>query len=276
MPTLRKGLVMDTEKSGFGTRVKEFFSKTGSRMKLARLTKSGDFSPDINENGLLADTPHHDKVESLRPKAVPAEKPAPMVKSAPDSAKNEQLDKLQDGFNRLIGRLESINDNLSHQVDHQQQLMERLDKLPQMFESFAPSIKSQQQLTEQMIAELKGSAMKNQKFIDAVESIPTETAKQTDALQGIDHQLAAAADCDAQMTQSFTKFRLALDKLDQSTGSQTDSILLMSKTFAASDRYLKYIISRDKKRMFWLLIVSLSICATVILAMVGIILYLGR
>ena len=267
---------MDTEKSGFGTRVKEFFSKTGSRMKLARLTKSGDFSPDINENGLLADTPHHDKVEPLRPKAASAEKPAPMVKSAPDSAKNEQLDKLQDGFNRLIGRLESINDNLSHQVDHQQQLMERLDKLPQMFESFAPSIKSQQQLTEQMIAEIKGSAMKNQKFIDAVESIPTETAKQTDALQCIDHQLAAAADCDAQMTQSFTKFRLALDKLDQSTGSQTDSILLMSKTFAASDRYLKYIISRDKKRMFWLLVVSLSICATVILAMVGIILYLGR
>ena len=276
MPTLRKGLVMDTEKSGFGTRVKEFFSKTGSRMKLARLTKSGNFSPDLNENGLITDTTSHEKVEPLKPKTVSAEKPAPMVKSAPDSAKNEQLDKLQDGFNRLIGRLESINDNLSHQVDHQQQLMERLDKLPQMFESFAPSIKSQQQLTEQMIAELKGSAMKNQKFIDAVESIPTETAKQTDALQGIDHQLAAAADCDAQMTQGFAKFRMALDKLDQSTGSQTDSILLMSKTFAASDRYLKYIISRDKKRMFWLLVVSLSICATVILAMVGIILYLGR
>jgi chromosome segregation ATPase len=267
---------MDTEKSGFGTRVKEFFSKTGSRMKLSRLTKSGSFKPDVNENGLLSDSTESKKVEPLRPNAVSTDKPANIAKSAQDSAKNEQLEKLQDGFNRLIGQLENINNNLTHQVDHQQQLIERLDKLPQMFESFAPSIKSQQQLTEQMITEIKASAVKNQKFIDAVESIPTETAKQTDALQSIDHQLAAAADCDAQMTQSFSKFRVALDKLDQSTVGQTDSILQMSKTFAASDRYLKYIISRDKKRMFWLLIVSLGICFTVILAMVGIILYLGR
>jgi uncharacterized phage infection (PIP) family protein YhgE len=263
---------MDATKGSFTTRVKDFFARTGSRMKLAKFTKSEGFSPELNDSGLLSETAEHPEKKTDRP----VYSQSAMVKSSPDSARNEQLEKLQDGFNRLIGRLENINDHLSKQVEHQQQLMERLDKLPQMFESFAPSIKSQQQLTEQMIAELKASAMKNQKFIEAVENIPTETAKQTDALQSIDHQLAAAADCDAQMTQSFSKFRLALDKLDQSTVSQTESIMQMSKTFAASDRYLKFIISRDKKRMFWLLVISLSICVAVILALVGIILYLGR
>ncbi len=263
---------MDATKGSFTTRVKDFFARTGSRIKLAKFTKSEGFSPELNDSGLLSETSDNSEEKTDQP----VHSQTVMVKSSPDSAKNEQLEKLQDGFNRLISKLENINDHLSQQVEHQQQLMERLDKLPQMFESFAPSIKSQQQLTEQMIAELKASAMKNQKFVEAVESIPTETAKQTDALQSIDHQLAAAADCDAQMTQGFNKFRLALDKLDQSTVSQTDSIMQMSKTFAASDRYLKYIISRDKKRMFWLLVISLGICAAVILAMVGIILYLGR
>jgi hypothetical protein len=267
---------MDATKGSFTTRVKDFFARTGKRVKFVKFTKSGGFSPELNDSGLLSETADYSEEKHSTTKSHPVHSPAAMVKAGPDSARNEQIEKLQDGFNRLIGQLQTINNNLSEQVEHQQQLMERLDKLPQMFESFAPSIKNQQQLTEQVIAELKASTMKNQKFIEAVESIPTETAKQTDALQSIDHQLAAAADCDAQMTQSFARFRQSLEKLDQSTASQTDSIMQMSKTFAASDRYLKYIISRDKKRMFWLLVISLSICTVVILALVGIILYLGR
>jgi archaellum component FlaC len=260
---------MDGTKGSFGARVKDFFSKTGKRIKFVKFTKPEGFKPELNDSGMLSKTTE-EKTD------LPEHSRTAMVKSGTEPARSEQIEKLQDGFNRLIGRLEDINEHLSKQVEHQQQLMERLDKLPQMFESFAPSIQSQQQLTEQMIAELKASGLKNQKFIEAVENIPTETAKQTDALQSIDHQLAAAADCDAQMTQSFGKFKQALDKLDQSTVSQTDSIMQMSKTFAASDRYLKFIISRDKKRMFWLLVISLSVCVAVILALVGIILYLGR
>jgi uncharacterized phage infection (PIP) family protein YhgE len=258
---------MDDAKGGFTARVKDFFARTGSRFKLGR---GEPFRPDLDDSGLLSQTAESGQQDSSH------QSHTAMVKAAPDSARNEQIEKLQDGFNRLISRLETINDNLSQQVEHQQQLMERLDQLPQMFESFAPSIKNQQQLTEQVIEELKASATRNQKFVDAVEAIPTETAKQTDALQSIDHQLAAAADCDAQLTQGFAKFQQSIDKLDQTSSSQTDSILQMSKTFAASDRYLKYIISRDKRRMFWMLVISLSICAVVILVLVGIILYLGR
>jgi len=263
---------MDATKGGFTSRVKDFFARTGSRIKLGKFTKSEGFRPQLNDSGLLSET----TVYSEEKTDPGAHGPAAMVKAAPDTSRNEQLEKLQDGFNRLIGQLQTINDNLSQQVEHQQQLMERLDKLPQMFESFAPSIKNQQQLTEQVVAELKTAATRNQKFVEAVEQIPTETAKQTDALQSIDHQLAAAADCDAQLTQSFGRFRQSLDKLDQTASSQTDSILQMSKTFAASDHYLKFIIARDKKRMFWMLVISLGICAAVILVLVGIILYLGR
>jgi chromosome segregation ATPase len=259
---------MDENKGKFTTRIRDFFTKAGGKIKAV---KSEKFRPKVSDTGMLCE--NEENAEKKEYQQVQTRNA--MVRPGSDS-RNEQLEKLQDGFNRLINRLENINEHLSQQTEHQQQIMERLDKLPQFFESFEPSIKNQQQLTEQMLEELKTAGMKNQRFIEAVESIPTETAKQTDALQSIDHQLAAAADCDAQMTQGFGKFRNALEKLDQSTVSQTDSILQMSKTFAASDRYLKYIISRDKKRMFWLLVISLSICVTVILAMVGIILYLGR
>ncbi len=154
--------------------------------------------------------------------------------------------------------------------------MGRIEKLPQWLESFPDVVENQKQITEQLLEQLKSSTARQDQFMDSVQKIPTETAKQTDALVDIDHQLAAAADTDVQMAESFNKFNQTLDKLNQSTEGQTDSILTMSKTFAASDRYLKYIISRQNKRFMWIFIASVSVCVAVILILVGIIIYINE
>ena len=65
-----------------------------------------------------------------------------------------------------------------------------------------------------------------------------------------------------------------MDKLDQSTLAQTDSIMQMSRTFATSDRYLKYIVSRQNKRFVWVFITAMGICVAVILILTGIVIYL--
>ena len=106
--------------------------------------------------------------------------------------------------------------------------------------------------------------------------IPTETARQTDALVSIDHQLAAAADTDVQMAQSFLKFKDTLDRLNNNTVSNTEGILQMSKTFAASDRYLKYVVNKLNKRYTWVFGIAVSVCAAVICTLAGIVIYLAR
>jgi len=137
-------------------------------------------------------------------------------------------------------------------------------------------VENQKQITEQMLEQLRATVSRNQEFIDVVEKIPTETAKQTDALVDIDHQLAAAADTDVQIAENFNKFNETLDKLSQSTDSQTDGIIQMSKTFATSDRYLKYIISRQNKRFMWIFVTAISVCVLAILLLTGIIIYLRQ
>jgi len=76
------------------------------------------------------------------------------------------------------------------------------------------------------------------------------------------------------MAESFNKFNETLDKLNQSALAQTDSIIQMGKTFATSDRYLKYIISRQNKRLMWIFISAISVCAAVVLILTAIIIYL--
>jgi len=107
-----------------------------------------------------------------------------------------------------------------------------------------------------------------------VERIPSETAKQTDALVNIDHQLAAAADTDVQMAESFNKFNQTLEELNRTAAGQTDGILQMSKTFATSDRYLKYIISKQNRRFMWVFVSAISVCVAVIVILTGVIIYL--
>jgi hypothetical protein len=49
----------------------------------------------------------------------------------------------------------------------------------------------------------------------------------------------------------------------------------MGRTFAAGDRYLKYVVTKLNKRYAWVLAIAMTICGAAICALAGIILYLA-
>ena len=254
--------------------LKEFWADTGRWLKAHKPSINAAHQPEIDEDGLISR--NDDPAEQVEDKAVPTETQGNnvVVRAVGAAERQESLQKLQEGFDKLVEQLQGINEHLSRQATRHEDLMARIEQLPEMLESFPAVVENQKLITEQLLEQLKASTAKNEQFIDAVEKIPNETAKQTDALVNINHQLSAAADIDVQMTESLNNFNESLDKLNQSTVSQTDGIIQMSKTFAASDRYLKYIISRQNKRFMWIFIAAISICTTVILILTGIIIYL--
>ncbi|MBN2182993.1 MAG: hypothetical protein JW715_13870 [Sedimentisphaerales bacterium] len=266
--------------------LKDIWSQTNSWLRSHKIFRSSDPQPEIDAEGLISQeddsiehentAPNPDEPQSNKQndnvvvKAVPpAETPNAIERPAAES-----LEKLREGFDKLVNQLQGINEHLNRQAEQHEALMERIKQLPGLLESFPAMVDNQKQITEQLLEQLRSSAAKNEQFIDAVEKIPAETTKQTDALANIDHQLAAAADIDVQMAENFNNFNQALDKLNQSTISQTDGILQMNKTFAASDRYLKYIVSKQSKRFMWMFIAAISVCVVVILILTGIIIYL--
>jgi hypothetical protein len=253
--------------------LKELWSKASSWLETRKPSRPTDYQPEVDEEGLISRGP-----ESTGPAAgeKPAESNQVLVKTVPPMDKTQSLEKLQAGFDKLVEQLEGINNHLNRQAAHNEELMKRLEQLPKLLESFPAVVENQKQLTEQLLEQLKATAMMEQGFIGTVEKIPTETAKQTDALTDIDHQLAAAADVDVQMTEGLNKFNETLNKLNQSTIGQTEGIVQMSKTFAASDRYLKYIISSQRRSFMWVFTIAVGVCTAAILILVGIIIYLRR
>ncbi len=253
--------------------LKDFWEKTSSWLGTNKLSKGSNYQPQVNNEGLISPNGEPAGNESL-PTGTQSDKI--VVKTVQPIEKRESLEKLQAGFDKLIGQLQGINQHLNRQVTQNEDLMSRIEQLPKLLESFPDVVQNQKQITEQLIEQLKTAAAKDQQFIDTVEKIPTETAKQTDALVDIDHQLAAAADTDVQMAESLNKFNETLDKLNRSTVSQTDGIIQMSKTFATSDRYLKYILSKQNRRFMWVFIAAIGVCVLAILILAGIVIYLRR
>jgi ABC-type transporter Mla subunit MlaD len=234
-----------------------------------------DYQPQVDDDGLLSrdsevvETTFEQEQKEAQSKHV-------VVKTVQPVDKAQSLEKLQAGFDKLIEQLRGINEHLDGQVAQNEDLMGRIEQLPKLLERFPAVVENQRQLTEQLMEQLNAAATRQEQFMDTVEKIPTETAKQTDALTDIDHQLAASADTDVQMVENFNKFNETLDKLNQSSVSQRDSILQMSRTFAASDRYLKYILSRQRKSFMWVFTIAMGVCVLAILILAGVIIYLRQ
>jgi methyl-accepting chemotaxis protein len=263
--------------------LKEFWADVRRWLQAHRLFISPAHQPQLNEDGLISLETDENSPSAARATteqraaaATQAGGDSMVVRAVPPADRAESLEKLQQGFDKLIQQLQGINEHLSRQASQHEDLMSRIEQLPGLLESFPAVVENQKRITEQLLEQLKGTAAKNEQFVDAVEKIPAETAKQTDALVNINHQLGAAADIDVQMTESFNNFNETLGKLNESTVNHTDGIIQMSKTFSASDRYLKYIISKQSKRFMWIFIAAISVCVACILILAGIIVYLNR
>ncbi|UCE99309.1 MAG: hypothetical protein JSV82_09135 [Planctomycetota bacterium] len=253
--------------------IKDIWSRTSNWVRAHKPSSLKSYQLQVDDDGLIStdgeptETTADDK---------DAQSNRVMVKAVQPADKAQSLEKLQAGFDKLIEQLQGINEHLNSQLAQNEDLMSRMEQLPRLLESFPSVVENQKQLTEQLMEQLKAAATKQQQFMDTVEKIPNETAKQTDALVDIDHQLAAAADIDVQMAQTFNKFTETLDKLNQSTIGQTDGIMQMSKTFAASDRYLKYILSRQRKSFMWVFTIAMGVCLLAILILTVVIIYLRQ
>ncbi len=255
--------------------IKEIWSRMSSWAQAHKPSGFRSYQPRLNDDGLISAEAEPAETEAGQKEPEP-ESSQVMVKSVQPVDKAQSLEKLQAGFDRLVEQLRDINEHLDKQVSQNEDLMSRMEHLPKLLESFPSVVENQRRLTEQFLEELKAGAIKQEQFMDVVEKIPTETAKQTDALVDIDHQLAASAETDVQMVENFNKFTETLDKLNGSTMSQTDGIMQMSKTFAASDRYLKYILGRQRKSIIWVFMIAMGICLLTILILTGVIIYLKQ
>lgn len=197
------------------------------------------------------------------------------VKTVPLRSEIDNVAKQQESFNRLVDKLQGINESLHSQLALNEELISKVDKLPGLLENIPIMMENQQKFTEQLLEQLTVGSAKNQQFQEAIEKIPVQIVKQTEALAEMNQQLSSSVQCDEKMANNFHRFNEALTELNKSSQCHKDSILQMSETFATSDRYLKYLMTKQNKRFMWVFIIAMTVCSASILALIAMVIYLG-
>ena len=154
--------------------------------------------------------------------------------------------------------------------------MSQINKFPDFIEKLPSVIRNQQELSERIFDKLKDDAVRNERMREAMVRIPEAADKQTDAIEELSERISEAAEADSKMAGGFEKFNETLEHFDATTAGQTESILQMSKTFSASDRYLKYLITQQNKRFMWIFFTAIGVCSVVILLFVLMVIYLRQ
>ena len=179
---------------------------------------------------------------------------------------------LNNAFNRLVDELKGINEKLGKQLNQHETLMGKMDELPEILQSLPGAVEEQKKVVDSLIGQLKSRAFKDQQFFETVSRIPEQTLKNTNVLSEMNEKLSVSADANVQVSENFQRFNNTLDSLDKDTASQTDSIIQMGKTFSASDRYLKYIITQQNKRYLWVFVISITISTISLAGLIALVL----
>ena len=90
--------------------IKEIWTKTGSWIRAHKPSRVGDFRPDIDDEGLISQDGEAGADEASE------QSNQVVVKAVQPKSKVESLEKLQVGFDKLIGQLEGIKSHLGRQV----------------------------------------------------------------------------------------------------------------------------------------------------------------
>ena len=128
--------------------LKEFWADTGRWLRAHKPSLSAAHQPEIDEDGLISR--NDNTTDQADDKAVPTETQNNnvVVRAVPPADRQESLQKLQEGFDKLVEQLQGINEHLNRQASQHEDLMARIEQLPEMLESFPAVVKNQKRITE--------------------------------------------------------------------------------------------------------------------------------
>jgi len=106
---------------------------------------------EINEDGLICR--NDDSADQTGDKSVQPETRGNnvVVRAVRPADRQESLQKLQEGLDKLVEKLQGINEHLSRQATQHEDLMARIEQLPEKLESFPAAVENQKRITEQLL-----------------------------------------------------------------------------------------------------------------------------
>jgi len=190
------------------------------------------------------------------------------VLEQPVTRKKEPVEVIAESVDRLVQKLDGINDSLGRQAQQNERLTQKLDQLPTILSSIPDAVHQQRQAMFQMLEQLRRKVEQDEALAMLLAKLPQMAEKQSESLEAIGDQLAAGAQVDEKLAGTFERVVESIGKLDAETATQTEWLMRMSQTFADNERLIKETLAAQHRRFLYVLGISIGVCLLVIVALI--------
>jgi hypothetical protein len=182
--------------------------------------------------------------------------------------KKDSAEMFQEAVDKLVDRLEQINAGISLRVQQNEQLLDKMNQLPDFLSGLPQHTREQREILQELVTELKAKSAGEQKMLDAVVDMTEQSVDQTRKLGSINEQLQTSAKTDRQMCDNMGRFGDSLGRLSAETNTQTEWMQHLSRALDATDQYVKLTLARQQSRFMWVFAISMAVSVVAIVGLV--------
>jgi Mg2+ and Co2+ transporter CorA len=183
-------------------------------------------------------------------------------------AKRDSAEVFQEAVDKLVDKLEQINAGISLRVQQNEQLLDKMNQLPDFLAGLPQHTQQQREILQELVAEIKAKSAGEQKMLDAVVDMTEQSVDQTRKLGSINEQLQSSAKTDRQMCDNMGRFGDSLSRLSADTNTQTEWMQHLTRAIDATDQYVKLTLARQQNRFMWVFAISMAVSVVAIMGLV--------
>jgi chromosome segregation ATPase len=219
--------------------------------------------PRVGDDGLLAD-PIELASEPCEDAEAGSERSSnPLVRWA---RRDQALNRLQEGYERVNGVIEEIQKHLATQGERTDRICSALEQLARSTGEMAGQSRQQSEKLDSIAGHIEAGNARLGQLADAVSEVPTVARAQTEAIHGIRKQLEMSGEQSVVTSQTMERLSTAISTLGEVNTTQVEALSQMNRKADDQSERLSKLIARQNKRFIMLFIVTVVLAAAAVTA----------
>lgn len=175
-----------------------------------------------------------------------------------EAVTEKKLAAIEDGFNRLVDVMGQVNETLTTQRHHDEQMHKNIEPLAELMRQFPTVVQSQGKLVDKLADQMEQQLEQHEELADTIKLLPDQAQAQVEQLGDITRKLESSVQTESQMLENIK--------------AQSTSLTNVGHLLEKNDERLQAALQRQQGqliRLFWAAI-GLSVVA---IAAVGFLLW---
>lgn len=219
--------------------------------------------PPVGDDGLLMDPPELPEPSAEDGEASPERSGNPLTRW---TKREQTLNRLQEGYERLNGVIEEIQKHLAQQGERTDRICNALEQLARSTGEMAGLSRHHAQALESIAGHIEAGNARLGQVAESVTEIPKASRVQTEAINGIRKQLEMAGEQNLVTSQTMSKLSTAISTLGEVNTSQIEALTQMHRKSDDHNERLGKLIARQNKRFVMLFVVTIVLAVGAITA----------